>query len=111
MAEKPAATPETLAEIALVEFQEQAQLSDKLVTAMLTRIGMEFAPDGQDQAFVSATISGAIMALVRYYGSVGRELGGTITPRMIVVAFTPCLHRSAEAFASEVIGGQSKTTN
>ena len=95
-----AQTPE---EIALVEFQENAMAADKVMTATLARLTQELAPEGVDQAFTSAVISGAMLALVRFYGTIGREMGAAVTPRMIITAFTPCLHRTAENWTREII--------
>ncbi len=88
-------------------FTRQAAVTDRLVTEALALVGVQHPANAPSDEFISATLSGAVMAIVRYHAEAGRHLGYDVTARMIIRALTPCLHRSAEAVAPKIASRQS----
>lgn len=91
--------PTTKADPDIDAFARQASAADQAVTEALALVGVQHPTGSVTEAFVSATLSGVIMALVRYHARAGRHLGYRVTARSIIRAITPCLHQSAEAVA------------
>ena len=82
-------------------FQEQAQDTDKLVTALLFRI------DATIPNATAAHTAGAMTALVRYFATKGSQgIGEPLHVRPIIVALTPLLHKSAERFVDAFLRGE-----